>query len=485
MKLDDFSPTATEDMYKSRHALDERDAIVSNESLPRSARVAETVRSEVKYKEVTLTQPGSLASVLGNEIYELDSLIVHGPLDAADFYTMWRCSFYGGLTVLNLEDSSVQGKIVPKNAFWYQSEQYTPGSDYIDCIPLRRIMLPDDLEEIGESAFAYAIGLEEINIPSSIRKIKRRCFSDCIRLNINPLIIPEGVEELGNLAFVNCKSLIGKVVLPTTLKKINEGVFFSAKITECNFPEGLEEIGDAAFYATRLKEAILPNSCQTFTGTDHFALNYELEKVRFPEGLTTIPSSFVENCIVLKEFLMPNSIEVIEDRAFWQCGSLPELQMPPNLRSIGTEALYYCKSLKSISFPATVEYMGAESCECWKRVEKIYCEADIPPVCINSEINPGWTPFGEYGNDFFNRTPQTTPIYVPIGSAESYRNAWGWSYFDNFIETDSFPSASIDNVLQDSKPSEVYYDLFGRICTNPIPGHLYIRGDGKKELFMQ
>ena len=38
-------------------------------------------------------------------------------------------------------------------------------------------------------------------------------------------------------------------------------------------------IGDATFYATRLKEAILPNSYQSFNGGDHFALNYKLEKV--------------------------------------------------------------------------------------------------------------------------------------------------------------------------------------------------------------
>ena len=150
------------------------------------------------------------------------------------------------------------------------------------------------------------------------------------------------------MAFVNCKSLTGRVILPATLKKINDGAFFSTKITECNFPDGLDEIGDAAFYATRLKEAILPNSCQTFTGTDHFALNYELEKVRFPEGLSIIPESFVDNCIELTEFTMPNSIVEIGDRAFWQCGKLQELKLSSNLKSIGLEGLYYCKGLETI-----------------------------------------------------------------------------------------------------------------------------------------
>lgn len=272
--------------------------------------------NNIIYKDITLSTPGTLASVLGDGINDIDSLVVRGPINAADLHTMWSSSFYGTLIVINLEYANIQDNTLPKNAFWHQSEQFTPGSDYIDCILLRKIILPEGLEEIGDGAFAYAINLEDVNFPSSLTTIKRRCFSDCISLNVDPLIIPEGVEEVEYMSFANCKSLTGKVVLPKTLKKINAGAFFSCKITECNFPEGLQEIGDAAFYSTCLKEVILPNSCQTLSGSDHFALNYELEKICIPEGLTEFPESFVENCIKLTEFIMPNSIEVIGNRAF-------------------------------------------------------------------------------------------------------------------------------------------------------------------------
>lgn len=451
--------------------------------LPRNARVRKTTRSDVKFKDVTVTQPGTLASMLGNEINEIDSLVVRGPVNAADFHTMWSSSFYGGLTVVNLEYALIDGDKLPKNAFWYQSEQFVPGSEYIDCIPLRRIILPEGLKEIGESAFCYAIDLTEVNFPSSLREIKKRCFSDCISLNVNPLVIPEGVEEIGYMAFVNCKALTGKVIMPSTLRRINDSAFFSSKITECNFPEGLEEIGDAAFYATRLKEAIIPNSCQSFMGSDHFGLCYELEKVHFPEGPTLIPEGFVDDCIKLTEFLMPNSIEEIGYGAFWQCGALQELHLSSNLKSIDREGLYYCKGLKTICFPSTLETLGAECCEYWKSIERIYCAAQIPPKCIDSELNPGDTPFGAYGSDFMNRTPQDTPVYVPISSADLYRNAWGWNYFTNFIETDDFPSAGIDNIaISEKSKDNSIYDLFGRKVEAPVPGNIYII-NGKKTIF--
>lgn len=470
------------DMNAILQKSNEYDVANNLDNLPRRARVINTTRSEKKYKDVTLSQSGTLASVLGDEINDIDSLVVRGPINTADIYTIWSSSFYGWLTVANLEYAHIEGNKLPKNAFWYQSEQYTPGAEYINCILLRRIILPEGLAEIGEGAFCYAINLEDINFPSSLRAIKKRCFSDCISLKVNPLIIPEGVEEIGYMAFVNCKSLTGRVILPTSLKKIKDGAFFSTKITECNFPEGLEEIGDGAFYATRLREVTLPNSCQSFPGGDHFALNYELEKVRFPEGLTVIPISFVENCIKLTEFIMPNSIEVIERRAFWQCGALKELHISSNLKSIGTVGLYYCKGLKTISFPSTLETLGAESCENWKNIKSIYCAAKIPPVCIVSELNPGWTPFGKYGSDFVNRTHQDTPVYVPVGSADLYRNAWGWDYFTNFIETDNFPSAGIYNesINNNEKDRDApLYDLFGREVRDPQPGIIYIRSGEK------
>lgn len=458
----------------------EYDGTNNLDNLPRYARVRSITRSEVKFKDVTLSQSGTLASALGDEINEIDSLVVRGPINAEDLHTIWSSSFNGGISVANLEYAQIEGNVIPKNAFW-RSEQVTVGADYITVIVLRRIILPEGVEEIGEGAFCYCVYLEDINFPSSLKTIKKRSFSDCIRLNVNPLIIPEGVEYIGYLAFANCKSLTGRVVLPTSLKKIDGGAFMSAKITECNFPEGLEELGDGSFYGTRIKEAILPNSCQSIPGGDHFSLDYELEKVRFPEGLKKIPVSFVENCTKLREFIMPNSIEEIGDRAFWQCFSLPELHISSNLKSIGIEGLYDLKGLKTISFPATLEVLGDESCECWKRMESIYCAAKTPPVCIESKLNPGVCPFGPYGDEVFpNRTHQDIPVYVPVGSADLYRNAWGWNYFTNFIETDDFPSSGIEDITTDkSENSNNCYDLLGRKVETPIPGNTYIR-NGKK-----
>lgn len=448
--------------------------------LPRKARVRKITRSDVKFKDVTVSQAGTLESLLGDDINDIDSLVVRGPINEEDFHTLWSSSFYGVLTVANLEYAQIVGNRIPKEAFWNSAVQYPMGSEIIECIPLRRIILPEGVVEIGEDAFSYAIKLIDINFTSSLKSIKKRCFMNCISLNFNPLVLPEGFEEIGAAAFAECKLLTGKVILPSTLKKIDGSAFYSTKITECNFPEGLEEIGGGAFSRTRLKEAILPNSCHSFPGAEHFAYNYVLEKVRFPEGATLIPGGFVQECQELTEFIMPNSIVEIGDRAFFYCEKLQELKLSSNLKSIGESGLSCCRRLKTISFPPTLETLGERSCLYWINIENIYCAAKTPPVCLDNKSDPDYSPFGKYGLVSPNQAPMDTPVYVPFGSADLYRNAWGWDYFTNFIETDNFPSSGIDSFVIDGKEdSGDYYDLSGRKVEVPIPGTIYIR-NGKK-----
>ena len=96
---------------------------------------------------------------------------------------------------------------------------------------------------------------------------------------------------------------------------------------------------------------------------------------------------------------------------------------------------------------------------------------------MESTLNIGYTPFGQYGSDFVNETPQKIPVYVPVGSADLYRNAWGWDYFTNYIETDF---SGINECLSDKEDDQKdIYDLFGRKVTTPIPNQIYIV-NGKK-----
>ena len=126
------------------------------------------------------------------------------------------------------------------------------------------------------------------------------------------------------------------------------------------------------------------------------------------------------------------------------------------MKRIGSDAFSYC-ALDSIVFPATLEYIQGGAFNDLKFLQKIYSLSATPPVCTDHPmgINPGKGPFHGF-------TPNDIPVYVPIGSREKYRQAFGWSYFTNIIETDKFPTG-IDSPQVDNTEKYKVYAKDGRL----------------------
>lgn len=322
-----------------------------------------TTENDQDFVSMDITsKAGNLADALGDNIYNIDSLVIRGTMDDTDIHTLWEASFKGRLSVINLTNAEIENGIIPEDAFWHQKEQLDPSCEFINTIHLRKIILPDGVKRIEEGAFSYCINLEEVNIPSSLQYLGTYAFSDCVSLKTNPLVFPEGFERIGQLVFSNCRNLTGKIVLPSTIKEIDDGAFFQSKISSINLPEGLEKIGDATFYACRLKEVWIPNSCQTISGTNNFQMNYPLVKIHLPEGLEKIPNCFANICLDLQEVNIPSTVKCIGHTAFEQCKSLKKIDLPNGLETIEREAFYHCDSLEQIIFPATLKLLGQESC---------------------------------------------------------------------------------------------------------------------------
>lgn len=432
------------------------------------------------YREVNVTIPGTLSDVIGPNVNDIDSIVIKGTINDKDFNTLWSASFNGNLSVINLEEASIENGIIPSRAFWHQDEQLLEdGSIYV--IALKRIILPDQIKTIGDLAFSYAVHLESINMPSMLQNLGYYCFSDCVSLVVNPLQIPEGLTQISPMCFRNCRSL-DEIKLPTTITHIGEGAFYQCKIKHINFPDGLLSIGNAAFYASDLEEVTLPASCLNFSGTHQFALNHRLKKINLPYGVKVIPNCFVYNDFNLLEFDIPSTINKIGADALSTCMALSDISLPEGLTDIESNAFWYCSSLKRLILPSSLTYLGGASCQYLQSLEAIYCSAMIPPTCDEDPANKGRNhTFGLItGQPGHLSTPNDIPVYVPIGSAELYRNAWGWDYFTNFIETDQFPSSGIDSMAIDAKEkTDDCYDLSGRKVKTTSPGNIYIR-NGKK-----
>ena len=380
------------------------------------------VWSQERFFDARVSGYGELEQVLGDKWNTIDSLVVHGPISAPDFKTIVRCARDGNLRIVNLQYAQVENHKIPDSGFvdwnWYTSGHY---------LDIRRIILPDDITEFGFCSF-LGLTLRQINIPPSLKKLGESSFEDNRWLEGDPLVIPEGVTEIPVRCFQWCDSL-KRIVLPSTLKTIDQLAFYYTRVKEMNFPEGLDSIGFSAIYATHLREIVLPSTVKRIGGAA-LAENKRLKRVVLPEGLSEIPKRLCGLCHNLEKINIPESVTKIERNAFQLCYKL-KTDIPSNLTWVGWDAFDYC-ALDSIVFPSTVEYIEGGAFRDLRYLQKIYSLSPNPPHCTEDHANPGKGPFHGF-------TPKDIPVYVPIGSGEKYRQAFGWNYFTNIIETDKFP----------------------------------------------
>ncbi len=189
----------------------------------RSQRAAD---APVRWLDVTVEKAGELATVLGEQANEIDSLVVRGTINDDDFNTLYKATLYGSLAVINLENAAVEGNVIPSSAFSSMSSTHPL---------LRRIMLPDEITEFQSWAFAGAIYLEDINLPTSLRYIGERCFESCKSLKVDTWLFPDGMEEIDDMAFHYTRMNGGEIVLPSSMKRIGDCSFFVSGISKITF----------------------------------------------------------------------------------------------------------------------------------------------------------------------------------------------------------------------------------------------------------
>lgn len=170
--------------------------------------------------------------------------------------------------------------------------QELDGSTFAYCGSLKSIDLPHSLREISTATF-YSSGLNSIDIPDSIISIGNKAFYDCSGLT--SATIPNSVREIGDEAFSGCSSLV-EVIIPDSseITKFGYRVFDGTAIAHINMPINLLAIEKAWYdsdywtFSSKLKSISLPNVINTMNNGCY--RNYELEKVysrnRNPEAIS-------------------------------------------------------------------------------------------------------------------------------------------------------------------------------------------------------
>jgi len=340
-----------------------------------------------------------------------------------------------------------------------------------DATDLRSIELGDSIVSIGASAFENCWLLDNITIPGTVTSLGKRAFATCWHLSYLDLS-GTSISKIEPQTFSACANL-ETVDLPSSVTTIEKDAFGAARIKYITLPEGVTTIDEAFSDCDSLKWITLPESLTTIDGAAFWNC-VKLDSLFIPRGVNTIAQCITAACSGLKSLVIdsenpiydsrdgcnaiiltaenkliqgsptafiPESVTAIGDYAFWATYIPSTFTIPNSVRTIGNKAFMgtkfvnliipdstewigdqsfaLCQSLASLTLPASLAHIGDEAfygCQAIKEV-KVY---QSEPLAINENV-------------FENKAYQNGTLHVPVGCADKFRAAVGWSRFSHII----------------------------------------------------
>ena len=266
---------------------------------------------------------------------------------------------------------------------------------------IEKVVLPEGIEEIADSAFSDCPLLTNVVIPQSVYTVAANAFSGSVNLNytvsnqlkylgngensyllltgatVNSLTelsvngqtklilagafmdfdflksvnISDGVERIGSQAFDGCDNL-NTVTLGANVKKIDSRAFYN-----CN---ALVEVFNKS--SLNVKKKSIENGYVGYNALAIYTGN-EQSKISTDGNGFVIFENNTEKILVgysgtQQTIEIPTGITSVNNRAFYGNQSLTSAILPSGLKSIGMQAFYGCENLSEITLPSSIEKIG-------------------------------------------------------------------------------------------------------------------------------
>ena len=106
---------------------------------------------------------------------------------------------------------------------------------------IKKVVIPDNVTDIGGSAFCFCKSLEHLEFPSTLQSIGKDSFQGCSKLK--EIAIPDNVTNIGEEAFAYC-SILQRIKLPSKLQTIGRNAFWScSNLREiAGYYEGMDSV---------------------------------------------------------------------------------------------------------------------------------------------------------------------------------------------------------------------------------------------------
>ncbi len=196
---------------------------------------------------------------------------------------------------------------------------------------------------------------------------------------------------------------------------------------EFQYFTGLTTVEQSAFYDDSLKSIVLP---PTITVIDEHAFRKTtIQRIRIPEGVTTLGNLSFYDCKYLEKIDLPESLTTIGNHAFAYT-AIKTFFLPKNVNSItygvGANIFTSCKKLTNIAVDEENQTYDSRN-NCSAIIKKGQNSATLMYGCKNAVIPKGVTNI--YPQAFFNTG--MTKVIIP----ETVTSIGVMSFYNNILDT--------------------------------------------------
>ena len=285
-------------------------------------------------------------------------------------------------------------------------------------------VIPTDgsITVIGDGAFSGFVDLQSIVIPEGVTRIGDYAFGSC--MSLTSINIPEGVVELGTCAFIGCSG-IETLTLPSTLKKIGDAALGAMyEVKEVVIPAGVTEILGNPFYENALESIKVEEGNKFY----HTANNCLIE---------TATKTLISGCYT-SVIPADGSVTNIGYEAFASLELLTTITIPNCIKEIGDYAFNNNWSLETFIFEGTEEEWEAVIKGDFWNQDCPFTEVTFSGGHTHSTVTVSGTPAGErsFGTSDYVYcsacseilSEQTVTLPLGIENPDYYASNWGYEY---------------------------------------------------------
>ena len=218
-----------------------------------------------------------------------------------------------------------------------------PSWAFASCLSLTTVIFPDTFEHIGMSTFINCSALTDIEFPDSLTYIGGTAFENCYSLK--SVTIPESVT------FINSTAFLMDELDDKAFKSYYTDAEFKNKIERDDIEAGMtvyfewQELIRGVWEDYRYK-LYVDDKRVTITKYIGEGGNIEIPVVIDATPVTEIGQSAFQDCLSIKNVIIPNGITSIKAYAFRYCLFLNSVTIPESVTEIGGWAFRRCDSLK-------------------------------------------------------------------------------------------------------------------------------------------